>query len=51
MEQLNQHGSREKVRSSKITTAEIVAVNNVLQMTAHHRVMESSAVGCVVGPN
>ena len=33
MEQVNQHSSREKVRSSKITTEEIVAMNNVLQMS------------------
>ena len=33
MEPANQHSSREKVRSSKITTEEIALMNNVLQMS------------------
>ena len=33
MEQATQHKSREKVRSSKITTEKIVAMNKVLQMS------------------
>jgi hypothetical protein len=33
MEQVNQHNSREKVRSSKTTMEEIITVNNVLQMS------------------